>query len=83
MIHSCNYFHDVDNATVIFPTGFLPFGSAHGDSTGPIRDDDSTEEIQLETDIVIFGSHQNRLYVSHILISLLSRDLALNYNMKH
>ena len=61
MIHS---YHDVDNATVIIPTGFLPFGSAHGDSTVPTRDDDSTEEIQLGTDIVIFGSRQNRLYVS-------------------
>ena len=46
------------------PTDFLPFGRAHGDSTVPIMDDGSTGGIQLGTDIVIFGSHQNRLYVS-------------------
>ena len=61
-----NYF--LDNATVIIPTGFLPFGSAYGDSTVPTSDDGSTEEIQLGTDIVIFGSRQNRLYVSCFII---------------
>ena len=50
---------------MIIPAGFVPFGSAHGDSTVPIVDDGSTEEIQLETDFDILGSHQNRLYVSH------------------
>ena len=44
--------------------GFLPFGSAHGDSRAPTSDDSSTGEIRLGTDIVIFGSRQNRLYVS-------------------
>ena len=44
--------------------GFLPFGPIHGDSRVPTRDDDSTGEIQLGTDIVIFGSRQNGLYVS-------------------
>ena len=52
---------------MIIPAGFLPFGSAHGDSRVPRFDDGSTGEIQLGTDIVIFGSRQNRLYVSHIL----------------
>ena len=59
-------------------TDFLPFGPAHGDSTVPTLDDGSTGGIQLGTDIGIFGSHQNRLYVSKIslqtgrLISLTS-----------
>ena len=51
------------------PDGFLPFGLAHGDSIGPRSDDGSSEEIRLGTDIVIFGLHQNRLYVSHRLHS--------------
>ena len=55
------------NDTVI---GFLPFGSAHGDSTAPMLDDGSTNGIQLGTDIVIFGSHQNRLYVSNTFLSV-------------
>ena len=50
---------------MIIPTNFLPFGAAHGDSTVPVVDDGSTEEIQLETDFDILGSSQNRLYVSH------------------
>ena len=50
------------------PTNFLPFGPAHGDSTVPTLDDGSTGGIQLGTDIVIFGSHQNRLYVSCTLL---------------
>ena len=58
----------IDNASVIIPTGFLPFGSAHGDSTVPTSESGSTEEIQLGTDIVIFGSRQYRLYVSYIII---------------
>ena len=53
----------IGNDTII-PVSFLPFGSAHGDSTVPRIDDGSTEEIQLETDIVFFGSRQNALYVS-------------------
>ena len=51
-------------------TDFLPFGSARGDSTVPTSDDGSTIEIRLGTDIVIFGSRQNRLYVSHMFLSV-------------
>ena len=50
------------------PAGFLPFGSAHGDTRVPTSDDGSTSEIRLGTDIVIFGSRQNRLYVSHTFL---------------
>jgi hypothetical protein len=57
----------IDNTTMIVPTGFLPFGSAHGDSMVPTALDGSTGEIQLETDIILFGSGQNRLYVSFTL----------------
>ena len=49
---------------IIPTTGFLPFGSAHGDSTVSNTDDGSTDEIELKTDIVIFDSRQNKLYVS-------------------
>ena len=46
------------------PRSFLPFGSDHGDLTAPIFDDGNTDEIILGTDVVIFGSRHNRLYVS-------------------
>jgi hypothetical protein len=49
---------------VIIPTGFLPFGSAHGDLVVPTADDFATREISLGTDIIILGSRQNKLYVS-------------------
>ena len=61
--------YNIDNSNVVIPTGFLPFGSAHGDSRVPTSDDDSTEEIQLGTDIIILGSRQNKLYVSFILFN--------------
>ena len=48
------------------PIGFLPFGTAHGDSRVPSVDDGSSREIQLGTDVVLFGSHQDRLYVSPV-----------------
>ena len=47
------------------PQSFLPFGPDHGDLTAPVVDDGSTDEIILGTDVVIFGSRHNRLYVSH------------------
>lgn len=46
--------------------GFLPFGLVPGDAVSPTNNDWSSEEIRLGTDVVIFGSHQNRLYVSHM-----------------
>ena len=46
------------------PRSFLPFGPDHGDLTVPISDDGYTDEISLGTDVVIFGSSHNRLYVS-------------------
>ena len=61
----CNAIIDDD-----VPRGFLPFGSAHGDSRVPTSDDGSTGEIYLETDIIFFGSRQNRLYVSCTLFKL-------------
>ena len=42
----------------------LPYGSAHGDSTLPRSDDGYSNEIRLGTDVVIFGSSYNGLYVS-------------------
>jgi hypothetical protein len=52
------------------PQSFLPFGSNHGDLTAPVHDDGSTDEITLGTDVIIFGSRHNRLYVSqHDMIS--------------
>ena len=45
---------------------FLPFGPAHGDLTAPRVDDGTSQAIQLTTDIVIFGSRRNRLYVSSL-----------------
>ena len=51
--------------TDIVSASFLPFGPAHGDSRVPIALDGSTAAILLGTDIVIFGSRRNRLYVSH------------------
>ena len=56
---------------MINPIGFLPFGPAHGDSRVPSEDDGSTGEIRLGTDIVIFGSRRNRLYVSGTLPELI------------
>ena len=49
---------------VVIPDGFLPFGSVYGDFVVRRDDDVSTEEIALGVDVVIFGSRQNRLYVS-------------------
>ena len=49
---------------VDIPEGFLPFGLAYGDSVVPSVDDGSSEEIQLETDVFIFGSRGDSLYVS-------------------
>lgn len=59
----------------VIPEGFLPFGPAY-DSPVPTQDDGSSMEIQLVTDVVIFGSRQNRLYVS---ICLLRADYYLSY----
>ena len=53
------------NAEPLFiPDGFLPFGSAVGDSNITNIDRGSSEEIQLNVDVVMFGSPRNRLYVS-------------------
>ena len=49
----------------IIPANFLPFGTAHGDSRVPTALVGSTEAIPLGTDVVIFGSHHNTLYVSY------------------
>lgn len=49
---------------IVVPDGFLSFGA--GDSVLPIGDDESSQAILLATDVVIFGSHQNKLYVSCI-----------------
>ena len=52
------------NATVMIPDGFLPFGLLNGDTAITRVDDGSTEEVQLGTDVIIFGSRNSRLYVS-------------------
>ena len=61
-------FPTVGNDTTIIPASFLPFGFAHEDSRGPTSDDDFIGAIQLATDVVIFGSRQNRLYVRYIIL---------------
>ena len=50
--------------SVVMPDNFLPFGPLSGDSAVPPVDDGSSQEIQLGTDVIIFGSRNNRLYVS-------------------
>ena len=49
---------------IVIPDGFLPFGTDFGDSLAPREDDGSSEAVRLTTDVIIFGSRQNRLYVS-------------------
>ena len=46
------------------PRSFLPFGPDREDLTVPTSDDGTTDEIILRTNVVIFGSSHNRLYVS-------------------
>ena len=46
------------------PDGFLPFGTGFGDSLVPTEDDGSSEEIQLGTDVILFGSRQSSLFVN-------------------
>ena len=46
------------------PQSFLPFGPDQGDLTVPVNDDGSTNGILLGTDVIIFGSRHNQLYVS-------------------
>ena len=62
-----NYFFSAANGTggdTRIPRSFLSFGPDHGDLTAPVNDDGNTDEIILETDVIIFGSRHNRLYVS-------------------
>ena len=49
---------------MLIPEGFLSFGSVYGDSAIRGVDDGSSGEIQLGTNVVIFGSHNSSLYVS-------------------
>lgn len=42
----------------------MPYGSAHGDSTLPKSNDLHSNEIRLESDVAMFGSSYNSLYVS-------------------
>ena len=49
---------------MVVPDNFLPFGPLYGDAVVPIIDDDSSEGIRLVSDVVIFGTVGNRLYVS-------------------
>ena len=60
----------ITDDTVIIPDGFLPFGVSYGDSTVPEALDGTTDVIELGTDVVIFDSRQNRLYVSYMHICL-------------
>ena len=48
----------------MIPENFLPFGPMYGDTIIPPVDDGSSEEIQLVNDVIIFGTRNNRLYVS-------------------
>ena len=65
----------------MIPEDFLPFGSAYGDSALRGVDDGSTGEIQLGTDVVIFGTRNDRLYVSlmWMLPKLKLQHIALYY----
>ena len=55
----------------MIPEGFLPFGSAFGDSALRGVNDGSTGGIQVGTDVIIFGTRNNLLFVSIFkLISL-------------
>ena len=54
----------VGGPDVVIPEGFLPFGPSYGDSALRDVDDGSSTEIQLGTDVVIFGVRSNHLYVS-------------------
>ena len=65
MCVTVGYNHTFVIIIVTIPIGFLPFGPAYGDSRVPSRLDGSTGEIQLGTDVIIFGARQNQLYVSH------------------
>ena len=67
ILFSHNYYNTANDSGVQIIDVFLPFGPDHGDSTVPARDDGSSEEIVLETGVVIYGSSYNRLYVSHII----------------
>ena len=49
---------------MVIPEGFLSFGSVYGDSAIHGVDDGSSEEIQLGTDVIIFGYRNGSLYVS-------------------
>ena len=53
-----------DNVTSVIPENFLPFGPMYGDTIIPPVDDGSSEEIQLGYDVIIFGTRNDRLYVS-------------------
>ncbi len=54
---------------MVIPDNFLPFGLMYGDTVIPPEDDGSSEEILLETDVIIFGTQNNSLYVSLVPIS--------------
>ena len=60
-------------SNIILISDFLPFGTAHGDTRVPTIDDGSTGGIQLGTDVIIFGTRQNRLYVSCTRTVLISK----------
>ena len=51
----------------VFTFDFIPFGMEHGDRRLPRVDDESSDEIVLSTEVVIFGSTQDRLFVSHAI----------------
>lgn len=48
-----------------FIEGLLPYSSILGDLTLPKDDDGFSEEIKLETDVVLFDFDYNCLYVSY------------------
>ena len=54
----------------MIPEGFLPFGPVYGDSAIRDIDDGSSDVINLGTDVIIFGTRNNRLYVSANFVDL-------------
>ena len=48
----------------------MPYGSGYGDSTLPKGDDLYSNEIRFESDVAMFGSSYNGLYVSSMYLAI-------------
>lgn len=43
--------------------GIVPFGTKHGDTSLSDVDDESSQQVLLDNDVVLFGSIQKQLFV--------------------